>query len=306
MASIFEYIVEDYSRETRIDKYLAEKLTQHTRSFIQNLIKDNQVTVNGKTIKANYKLRDQDQIQVNIEEAENTTLLPEDIPLQIVYEDEDIIIVNKDQGVVVHPAPGNYTGTLVNALLHYAKDNLSTINGDVRPGIVHRIDKDTSGILMIAKNNIAHEKLAAMLKEHDITRKYHAIVFGNFKEEEGLIDQPIGRHPVDRKKMTVIDTNSRNALTTYKVLRQFNGFSYVEVTLSTGRTHQIRVHMKYIGHPVLGDPVYGPKKQPYNLRGQLLHAKVLGFNHPITGEYMLFDSSLPPYFTQMIDKLSKK
>ena len=306
MESVYEYIVEDFYEEVRIDKYLTGQLTQYTRSFIQTLIKDNHVMVNGKTIKANYKLRHEDKIQVIIEQPEEAIIAPENIPLQIVYEDEDIIIVNKDQGMVVHPAPGNYKGTLVNALLHYSKDNLSTINGDIRPGIVHRIDKDTSGILMIAKNNLAHEKLAAMLKEHDITRKYHAIVFGNFKEEEGTIDEPIGRHPIDRKKMTVTDKNSRNALTSYKVLQQFKGFSYIEVTLSTGRTHQIRVHMKHIGHPVLGDPVYGPKKQPYNLSGQLLHAKILGFNHPTTGEHMLFDSSLPLYFTQMIDKLSKK
>lgn len=306
MPSVLEYIVEDCAQETRIDKYLTIKLNQYTRSTIQSLIKDNHVRVNGEIIKANYKLKYDDQIQVTIPQPEDTALVPEDIPLHIVYEDGDIIIVNKDQGMVVHPAPGNYTGTLVNALLHYAKGNLSTINGEVRPGIVHRIDKDTSGILMVAKNNIAHEKLAAMLKEHDITRKYHAIVFGNFKEDEGMIDEPIGRHPIDRKRMAVTDKNSRNALTTYKVLQQFKGFSHIEVTLSTGRTHQIRVHMKHIGHPVLGDPVYGPKKQPYNLRGQLLHAKILGFNHPTTGEYMLFDSSLPLYFTQMIDKLSKK
>lgn len=298
--------VEDSSVGERIDKYLVEHLGDYTRSFIQKLIQENHILVNGKSTKPNYKLRQKDQIEVKVPKPKDVMITPEEIPLDCLYEDDDLMIVNKEQGMVVHPAQGHYKGTLVNALLHASKDNLSTIKGDLRPGIVHRIDKDTSGILMVAKNDKAHEKLAFMLKEHQIVRKYHAIVFGNFKEEKGIINAPIGRHSVNRKKRAVTDKNARNALTSYQVIQQFKGFSHVEVTLGTGRTHQIRVHMNHIGHPVLGDPLYGPKKQPYRLNGQALHAKTVGFDHPTTGEYMLFDSPLPPYFSQLIDKLPKK
>jgi len=302
----FTDLIEDSNVGERIDKYLVQNLGDYTRSFIQKLIQENHILVNGESTKPNYKLREKDQIQVKIPKAKKVMITPEEIPIDCLYEDEDLMIVNKEQGMVVHPAKGHYEGTLVNALLHASKDNLSTIKGDLRPGIVHRIDKDTSGILMVAKNDKTHKKLALMLKERQVIRKYHTIVFGNFKEEEGIIDAPIGRHPVNRKKRAITDKNARSALTSYKVIQEFNGFSHLEVTLSTGRTHQIRVHMSHIGHPVLGDPLYGPKKQPYRLDGQALHAKILGFDHPTTGEYMLFDSPLPSYFTQLIDKLLKK
>ncbi len=294
-----------FSEGVRIDKYLASYLTDHSRSFIQKLIEDKHVKVNDSHVKSNYRLKENDTIQVIIPKVEKTQVEAENIPLHIIYEDADLIIVNKDQGMVVHPAKGNLSGTLVNALLYYAGDNLSTVKGEIRPGIVHRIDKDTSGLLMVAKNNRTHEKLAAMLKKREITRKYQAIVFGNFKEETGIIDAPIGRHPVNRKLRTVTQKNARDAQTSYQVLQQFRGFSHVEVTLITGRTHQIRVHMNHIGHPILGDPLYGPKKQPYNLAGQLLHAKTLGFHHPTTGEYMVFDAPLAENFIKTINTLPK-
>lgn len=299
-------LIEDCNVGERIDKYLVEELNDYSRSFIQKLIQDKHILVNGEATKSNYKLRKKDQIEVKVPKEKELIITPQEIAIDCLYQDEDLMIVNKEQGMVVHPAKGHSEGTLVNALLYAAKDNLSTIKGDLRPGIVHRIDKDTSGILIVAKNDKAHKKLASMLKEHQIIRKYHALVFGNFKEKEGRIDAPIGRHPVNRKKRVVTDKNARNALTFYKVIEQFNGFAHVEVTLSTGRTHQIRVHMNHIGHPVLGDPLYGPKKQPYGLKGQALHAKILAFEHPTRDEHMLFDSPLPLYFTQLIDKLLKK
>ena len=287
----------------RIDKYLSEQLEDMTRSHIQKLIKENMVRVNGMTVKSNFKLSASDQIEVEIPELKEPDILPENIPLDILYEDQDILVVNKPKGMVVHPAPGHYTGTLVNAIMYHCKDNLSGINGVMRPGIVHRIDMDTTGSLLICKNDRAHQALAKQLKEHSITRKYHAIVHGRLKEDEGTIDKPIGRHPIDRKKMSVHCTNGREAITHYRVLKRFQQFTYIECQLETGRTHQIRVHMSSIGHPILGDQVYGPAKCPYKLQGQTLHAKVLGITHPTTGEYMEFDAPLPDYFQGLLEKM---
>ena len=287
----------------RIDKYLSEQLEDMTRSHIQKLIKENMVRVNGMTVKSNFKLSASDQIEVEIPELKEPDILPETIPLDILYEDQDILVVNKPKGMVVHPAPGHYTGTLVNAIMYHCKDNLSGINGVMRPGIVHRIDMDTTGSLLICKNDRAHQALAEQLKEHSITRKYHAIVHGRLKEDEGTIDKPIGRHPIDRKKMSVHCTNGREAVTHYRVLKRFQQFTYIECQLETGRTHQIRVHMSSIGHPILGDQVYGPAKCPYKLQGQTLHAKVLGITHPTTGEYMEFDAPLPDYFQGLLEKM---
>lgn len=287
----------------RIDKYLSEQLEEMTRSHIQKLIKENMVRVNGMAVKSNFKLSASDQIEVEIPELKEPDILPENIPLDILYEDQDILVVNKPKGMVVHPAPGHYTGTLVNAIMYHCKDNLSGINGVMRPGIVHRIDMDTTGSLLICKNDRAHQALAEQLKEHSITRKYHAIVHGRLKEDEGIIDKPIGRHPIDRKKMSVHCTNGREAITHYRVLKRFQQFTYIECQLETGRTHQIRVHMSSIGHPILGDQVYGPAKCPYKLQGQTLHAKVLGITHPTTGEYMEFDAPLPDYFQGLLEKM---
>ena len=287
----------------RIDKYLSEQLEDMTRSHIQKLIKENMVQVNGMAVKSNFKLSASDQIEVEIPELKEPDILPENIPLDILYEDQDILVVNKPKGMVVHPAPGHYTGTLVNAIMYHCKDNLSGINGVMRPGIVHRIDMDTTGSLLICKNDRAHQALAEQLKEHSITRKYHAIVHGRLKEDEGTIDKPIGRHSIDRKKMSVHCTNGREAITHYRVLKRFQQFTYIECQLETGRTHQIRVHMSSIGHPILGDQVYGPAKCPYKLQGQTLHAKVLGITHPTTGEYMEFDAPLPDYFQGLLEKM---
>lgn len=287
----------------RIDKYLSEQLEDMTRSHIQKLIKENMVRVNGMAVKSNFKLSASDQIEVEIPELKEPDILPENIPLDILYEDQDILVVNKPKGMVVHPAPGHYTGTLVNAIMYHCKDNLSGINGVMRPGIVHRIDMDTTGSLLICKNDRAHQALAEQLKEHSITRKYHAIVHGRLKEDEGTIDKPIGRHPIDRKKMSVHCTNGREAITHYRVLKRFQQFTYIECQLETGRTHQIRVHMSSIGHPILGDQIYGPAKCPYKLQGQTLHAKVLGIIHPTTGEYMEFDAPLPDYFQGLLEKM---
>ena len=287
----------------RIDKYLSEQLEDMTRSHIQKLIKENMVRVNGMAVKSNFKLSASDQIEVEIPELKEPDILPENIPLDILYEDQDILVVNKPKGMVVHPAPGHHTGTLVNAIMYHCKDNLSGINGVMRPGIVHRIDMDTTGSLLICKNDRAHQALAEQLKEHSITRKYHAIVHGRLKEDEGTIDKPIGRHPIDRKKMSVHCTNGREAITHYRVLKRFQQFTYIECQLETGRTHQIRVHMSSIGHPILGDQIYGPAKCPYKLQGQTLHAKVLGITHPTTGEYMEFDAPLPDYFQALLEKM---
>lgn len=288
----------------RIDKYLADKLTDYTRSFIQKQIEQDGVKVNYQVVNSKYKLKQGDEVELTIADPVEVDIIPENIPIEIVYEDADVMVINKPQNMVVHPAPGNYTGTLVNALLYHCKDQLSGINGEIRPGIVHRIDKDTSGLLMVAKNDKAHLGLSEMLKTHDITRKYHAIVYGTFKEETGTVNLPIGRSPQDRKKMAIVQ-GGREARTDYRVIEQFKHYAHVELTLHTGRTHQIRVHMKAIGHPLLGDPVYGPSKSLFGLDKQMLHAKVLGFKHPITGKSLYFESELPAYFTAVIDRLRK-
>jgi 23S rRNA pseudouridine1911/1915/1917 synthase len=268
---------------------------------VQNLVDKGEVSVNGKVVSKNYKLRLNDSINLNVPEPEPLDIIAEDIPLDIVYEDEYLLVVNKPKGMVVHPAPGNYSGTLVNALMYHCKDSLSGINGVIRPGIVHRIDKNTSGLLMVAKTDIAHLGLAEQIKEHSFTREYEAIVVGRLKDSKGTVNAPIGRHPVDRKKMCVTEKNSKEATTHYEVITQFERHTHVRCILETGRTHQIRVHMAYIGHPVLGDDVYG---KPYkNLIGQCLHAKKVGFVHPITKEYMEFDSPLPEYFQKALNSV---
>lgn len=302
----YEYTFPVTLASERIDKYLSVTLPDLSRSFIQQLLKQEQIFVNGKPCKANYKCKAGDHIFIEFEEAKELEVLPENIPIEILYEDSSIVIVNKGKDMVVHPSAGHETGTLVNALLYHCKDSLSSINGVVRPGIVHRIDRNTTGILVICKNDAAHKYLAEQLKEHSITRKYHAICYGHFKEPEGTVDAPIGRHPVDRKKMAVNRKNGRQAVTHYRVLDSLNGdYSYIECTLETGRTHQIRVHMASIGHPILGDDVYGPKNPKIKgLEGQTLHAKTLGFLHPETREYVEFDSPLPVYFEELLRKLS--
>ena len=295
-------VVSDEDDLVRIDKYLTDSGFELTRSRIQGLISDGNITVNDKVVKANYKVRENDLIKIQIPDAVPVNIPAENIPLNIVYEDDDLLIVNKPKGMVVHPAPGHYTGTLVNALMYHCKDKLSGINGELRPGIVHRIDMDTTGLLVICKNDKAHNFIAEQLKEHSITRKYQAIVYNAFKDEEGTVEGNIGRHPNDRKKMT-ITPNGKEAVTHYKVLKNLGKYTLIECQLETGRTHQIRVHMTSINHPLLGDEVYGPKTCPYNLQGQVLHAKTLGFIHPTTKEYIEFDSDLPEYFQKLIDIL---
>ncbi|MBR3993382.1 MAG: RluA family pseudouridine synthase [Anaerotignum sp.] len=301
----FTFAAEKEDVGTRIDVFLAENMEDLSRSGVQKLIDEGMITLNGGKTKANYKLREKDVIDVTVPEVKEVEILPEDIPLDILYEDADVIVVNKPQGMVVHPAPGHTSGTLVNALMFHCGDDLSGINGEKRPGIVHRIDKDTSGVLMIAKNDMAHQSLAAQLAEHSITRKYNAVVYNGFNEDEGTVNEPIGRNPQDRKKMAVTQKHSRHAVTHYRVIERMEKFTLIEAQLETGRTHQIRVHMTYIGHPLLGDPVYGPKKQPVSLEGQALHARVLGFIHPRTGEYMEFEAPLPPYFEALLERLRK-
>ncbi len=302
MSETVTLTAENGDRGVRIDKYISDNIAL-TRSAVQGLIEKGMVTVDGGSIAKNYKLRGGETIMVEIPEPEPMDAVPEDIPLDIVYEDDDLLVVNKPKGMVVHPAHGNYTGTLVNALLHHCGDSLSGINGVIRPGIVHRIDKNTSGLLIVAKNDAAHLKLAEQIKVHSFTREYEAIVTGALKQQSGTVDAPIGRHRTDRKKMCVTPENSRNAVTHYEVLRQYGGFAHLRLRLETGRTHQIRVHMAYIGHPVLGDDVYG---KPYKgLEGQCLHARKIGFIHPTTGEYMEFESELPDYFKAVLSKLEK-
>lgn len=289
----------------RIDKYLAEQLPDITRSYLQKLLKDGSVQMNGKPVKASTKAAVGAVIELTIPEPEEPEILPEDIPLDILYEDSDVILINKPKDMVVHPAAGHYTGTLVNALMYHCKGDLSGINGVLRPGIVHRIDKDTTGVLIVCKNDKAHNALAEQLKEHSITRKYRAIVCGNLKEDEGTVDAPLGRHPQDRKKMAIVRTGGKRAVTHYRVLERFGNYTYIECQLETGRTHQIRVHMASLGHPLLGDEVYGRVKSPFKLEGQTLHAMVLGFIHPTTGEYMEFEAPLPEYFEKLLEKLRR-
>lgn len=285
----------------RLDKFLSEKLDL-SRSHIQKLIDNQNITVENNFIKSNFKLKIGQEIFVNVPEPEVIDVIPQDIPLDIVYEDSHLLVVNKPQNMVVHPAAGNYDKTLVNALLYHCKGSLSGINGVIRPGIVHRIDKDTSGLLLVAKDDETHIGLSEQIKEHTLTRKYIAIVHGNLKNDEGVIDAPIGRHPNDRKKMCITEKNSKNAVTYYKVLERFTEYTFIECRLKTGRTHQIRVHTASIGHPVLGDKTYGIKKEKYNLNGQLLHAKLLGFVHPITNKYMEFETDIPERFEKFLKK----
>ena len=299
--------LEEFQIETengeRIDKYLSNEMSGFSRSYIQKLMKDGHVYVNGKAVKANYKLAYDDMITVEIPDLVEPDIVPENIALDILYEDDDILIVNKPKGMVVHPAAGHYSGTLVNALMYHCGESLSGINGVMRPGIVHRIDMDTTGSLLVCKNDQAHQKLAEQLKVHSIKRVYHAIVCGNLKEDSGTIDAPIGRHPVDRKKMSINYQNGREAVTHYQVLERFGDYTYISCRLETGRTHQIRVHMASIRHPLLGDNVYGPQKCPFKLQGQTLHAKILGITHPTTGEYMEFDAPLPEYFEDLLGRM---
>lgn len=285
----------------RADKFISDN-TDLTRSAVQNLMNDS-IFIDGKTVNKNYKLKGGEEIKIIIPEPQNMDTVPENIPLDIVYEDNDLLVVNKPKGMVVHPAHGNYSGTLVNALLYHCGESLSGINGIIRPGIVHRIDKNTSGLLIVAKNDKSHLKLAEQIKEHSFTREYEAVAAGYFKETSGTIDAPIGRHKTDRKKMCVTYENSRNAVTHYEVIKQYGGYAHLRLKLETGRTHQIRVHLSYIGHPVLGDDVYG---KPFkNIDGQCLHARKIGFIHPTTEEYMEFTSPLPDYFVNIINRLEK-
>jgi len=287
----------------RIDKFIADELPELSRSYVQKLIKEDQITVNGRPIKANYKLSPEDLVVVFQPELKEPDIVAEDIPLDILYEDSDLLIVNKPKGMVVHPSAGHYTGTLVNALMYYCKDDLSGINGVMRPGIVHRIDMDTTGSLLVCKNDYAHQNIAAQLKTHDIKRVYHAIVHGVLKEDEGTVDAPIGRHPIDRKKMSINHKNGKDAVTHYKVIKRFHNYTYIQCQLETGRTHQIRVHMASIKHPLLGDTIYGPAKCPFKLQGQTLHAKTIGILHPRTDDYLEIDAPLPEYFLELLKKL---
>lgn len=297
-------IVDKESENNRIDKYLAEVFNGKSRSYIQGLIEKENIKVNGKSIKSNYKVKENDEILIAMPEALELEVEPEDIPLDILYEDNDVIVINKPQGMVVHPAPGNYTKTLVNALLYHCKD-LSTINGVIRPGIVHRIDKDTTGVLVVAKNDESHNFLSKQLQTHSMKREYIALVEGRLKEDKGTINKPIGRNKKDRLKMGIVEDGKR-AVTHYEVLERYKNTTLIKCVLETGRTHQIRVHMASIGHPLVGDEVYGFKKQRFKLKGQVLHAKTLGFIHPKTKEYMEFTTNLPEYYNNLIEKLRKE
>ena len=288
--------------DERLDKFLSAMLPDQSRSYLQKIIKDGNVLVNGELKKSSYRLEDGDEVTADLPELKSPDIEPENIPLDILYEDDSILMVNKPKGMVVHPSAGHYTGTLVNAVLWHCQGQLSGINGVSRPGIVHRIDKDTTGVLVVCKNDAAHNAVAAQLKEHSITRKYRAIVHGVIKEDEGTVDAPIGRHPTERKKMASGVKNGKRAVTHYRVLERFQGYTYVECQLETGRTHQIRVHMASIHHPLLGDTVYGPAKDSHHLEGQTLHAMVLGLIHPVTGEYLEVEAPLPEYFENLLKK----
>ena len=299
-----EYIIVHDVVGLRLDKAISELCEDLSRNAVQQLIDDENILVNGNVANKKYSVKKNDVVTVVLPEPKELSIDAENIPLDIVYEDEHLLVVNKPKGMVVHPAAGNYNGTLVNALLYHCGDSLSGINGVIRPGIVHRIDKDTSGLLIVAKNDTAHKGLAEQIKDHSFTREYKTVVVGNVKDNEGTIDAPIGRHPKDRKKQAVTDKNSRNAVSHFEVLERFNGFTFLKVRLETGRTHQIRVHMAYRGTPVAGDIVYGNPKKTYGLQGQCLHAATIGFIHPITKEYLEFTSDLPDYFTDFIRRIS--
>lgn len=300
-----EWLIDEAAAKVRVDKFVKEQLGEDTsRTQIQIWIEEGAVLVNGTAVRTNYKLAAGDRIALTIPEAESVEIVPEDIPLDIYYEDSDVIVVNKPRGMVVHPAPGHSSGTLVNALMAHCKD-LSGINGELRPGIVHRIDKDTSGLIMAAKNDKSHASLAAQLKEHSVTRRYLALVHGNLSHDQGTVDAPIGRDPHDRKMYTVIDRNSKHAVTHFHVMERFGDYTLLELKLETGRTHQIRVHMKFIGHPLVGDPMYGRSKGP-KFHGQALHAAVLGFVHPSTSEYKEFTAPLPADMMDLLHSLRSR
>lgn len=292
--------------DERVDKVITEEVTTLSRSFVQKLIKDGRLLVNEKPVKANYRVKEGDNILFFIPKAIEPDIEPEPMKLDILYEDKDLLVVNKPKDMVVHPAPGHYSGTLVNGILYHCKGNLSGINGILRPGIVHRIDKDTTGALIVCKSDTAHNHIAAQLKEHSVTRRYFAIVHGILKEEEGTIEGAIGRDPLDRKKMCINEKNGKPAITHYKVLERFSDYTYICCELETGRTHQIRVHLTSIGHPLLGDEVYGRKPSKFKLQGQTLHAGIIGFIHPATGTYMEFEAPLPEYFSHLLKILSQK
>ncbi|HGH7175191.1 TPA: RluA family pseudouridine synthase [Bacillus wiedmannii] len=302
MSEVVQVTVAEEQKSERIDKFVAEINSEWSRSQVQQWIKDDVVTVNGKSVKVNYKVKENDAITVTIPEPEELDIQAEDMSLEIYYEDADVLVVNKPRGMVVHPAPGHTSGTLVNGLMHHCTD-LSGINGVMRPGIVHRIDKDTSGLLMVAKNDVAHESLVNQLVAKTVTRRYKAIVHGVIPHDKGTIDAPIGRDKKERQSMTV-DENGKNAVTHFQVLERFKDFTLVECRLETGRTHQIRVHMKYIGYPLAGDPKYGPKKT-LDMNGQALHAGILGFDHPRTGEYIQFEAPIPEVFEDALNILRK-
>ncbi|MCM1027287.1 MAG: RluA family pseudouridine synthase [Roseburia sp.] len=296
----FRFEITEEMEEERIDKCLAMLVDSLSRSYIQKMIKENGVTVNGAAVKGSFRVREGDTVEFSLPEPVCPAIEPEDIPLDILYEDGDVIVVNKPKGMVVHPAAGHYSGTLVNALLYHCGDSLSGINGVMRPGIVHRIDMDTTGSIIACKNDAAHNSIALQLKEHSIVRRYHAICHGVLEQEEGTVDGSVGRHPTERRRMAVNEKNGKPAVTHYRVLKRFRDYTYIECVLETGRTHQIRVHMASIGHPLLGDGVYCSLKSPFRLQGQTLHAKILGFRHPSTGEYIETDAPLPEYFEHLL------
>ena len=296
----FRFIITEEMEEERIDKCLNTLMDSLSRSYIQKLLAEGKVTVNDRSVKPSYRVSTDDEVILVLPPSIIPDILPEKIPLSILYEDQDVIVIDKPKGMVVHPAPGHYEGTLVNALMYHCKNELSGINGVLRPGIVHRIDRDTTGSIIACKNDHAHNEIARQLKEHTIVRKYQAIVHGVLKEEEGTVHTLIGRHPIDRKKMAVVDRGGKEAITHYRVLKHFQNTTYIECILETGRTHQIRVHMAHLGHPLLGDQVYGAKSNPYKLNGQTLHAGILGFIHPSTGTYVETKAPLPEYFEKLL------
>ncbi|MCM1363466.1 MAG: RluA family pseudouridine synthase [Faecalibacterium sp.] len=304
MIDAYIFTVDEAHAGERIDKVICAFNDKFSRSAVQKIIETGSVSVGSVVATKNYKVKNGDKISVVLPQKRELEITAENIPLDIRYEDSDLLVVNKPKGMVVHPAAGNYDGTLVNALLYHCRDSLSGINGVIRPGIVHRIDKDTSGLLIVAKNDFAHIHLSEQIKAHSFAREYQTVVYGGFKVEEGTVDAPIGRHPVDRKRMTVTEKNSKYAVTHYHIIERFKDFTHLRVKLETGRTHQIRVHMAYIGHPVAGDPVYGPKKIITKLGGQCLHAGLIGFKHPRTGKYIEITSELPPYFTDFLGGLN--
>ena len=297
---VFKFLINEEWEGLRIDKYLSSNLDFLSRSYIQKMIQEQNVSVNGKIVKANYNIKEDDEKEFQLPPSVEPDIVAEDIPLDVLYEDNDVIVVNKPKGMVVHPAAGHYSGTLVNALMHHCKDSLSGINGVMRPGIVHRIDKDTTGSLIICKNDTSHEIIAAQLKEHSIVRKYRAICMGIIKEDELTINAPIGRHPMERKKMAINEKNGKTAVTHVTVLKRLKNATYVECRLETGRTHQIRVHLSSLGHPLLGDEVYGDTKNKHKLQGQTLHAYILGFVHPTSKEYIETTASIPSYFEKLL------